>query len=198
MLGIRLCRHNSVITAAVGASGVSPLAATRSILTGEQLMGRGQSPKFDTSVSALTSDTYKDQTTELKRAPTYGGPDEGERRRRQEEDQFVRIPEEVKRMKTLKIPDHIPRNEQQLFEVPVTSELQRWVTVPLLFFAYMTLRFLFDPFDDSQGFVTTRMHRDDTAEKHYQVNPELRPGVRAHADAERRRQLMEEFRNEKG
>ncbi len=104
-------------------------------------------------------------------------------------DEFLHLPDEIRNLKTMKIPDHIPRNESQMAAHPVAAMMQQFFIVPILVLFYVIYRMVKDPFGDG-GYTYRIAKRDTDIEEHYEMHPEAIAPVLA--DRETRRRFRKE------
>lgn len=108
-------------------------------------------------------------------------------------DDFLPLPDEIRRLKTMKLPDHMPKSEAELAAHPMAATLQQWFIVPLMLLFYVILKMVRDPFGDG-GYKYVLTKRETDLEEHFEIRPN--DVVDVTRERETRRQLREMWRRE--
>jgi hypothetical protein len=103
---------------------------------------------------------------------------------------FMPIPEDIRKMKTLSIPEGLPRNESMMANHPTTGVVQQWFAVPLFFLLFLAMRCMWNPFNDDDK-APGKIVKEDAGEEHYAMHPERR--TNPHEDQDRRKRMREQL-----
>jgi hypothetical protein len=106
------------------------------------------------------------------------------------DDTFFQLPESVRKMKTLKLPEGLPRSEAQMQVNPVMGQMMHWFMFPLGMIFFIVSRYTMDPFNEGETAVHPTQRKDFQQPVHKVQWGEV-PEATLHdkSDAERRRQL---------